>query len=316
MAPVPVGAGLRASCLINNYDYAPYLVEAVASACAQTRSFDEIVVVDDGSTDDSVARVRERFGADPRVVLVEKTNGGQLSCFHSGLRASHGDLLFFLDADDVYEPGYLARAVEVYRGHPECHGLVSAYREFGKRDAVVRRFAEDRDLGYSAVLALTRSLTKLWVSPTSTLSFRRGVLERFLPLPRPQDWRTRADDCLLFGSAMAGARKRFLAQPWVGYRIHADNRWYGRTFDAACEAERERALGRLLADLVERLSLDDLAALGPGEFARNPDPTLRRLRHYLRVARRAGLPWAERARQAGSMATHLLRSRIAPAGRS
>lgn len=304
MAPVDPGPQHRASCLINNYNYGPYVVEAVRSALGQSRSFDEIIVVDDGSTDDSLERLRTEFGGENRVVVVPKENGGQLSCFHSGLDASTGDLIFFLDADDVYEPSYLATVGDIYRNQPACHFVVSAYRTFGREERDVQLFPADRDLGYSAVLALTRSLTKLWVSPTSTLSMRRSVLERFLPLPRPEDWRTRADDCLLFGSALAGARKSYSAAPLVGYRVHGDNHWYGRKFDSAYEVEREAALDRLLADLTRRLRLEDLAARAADEFARIDHPEFRHLRHYGRIAARAPVSVGARLGMLTAMARH------------
>lgn len=304
MSPAECREPLSASCLVNSFNYGSFVVEAVRSALCQTRAFDEVIVVDDGSTDDSRERLRVEFSGEARVTVIEKENEGQLSCFHRGFEASRGDLVCFLDADDVFEPAYLATLHEIYRSHPECHFVSSAYRTFGQKDEVVQRFPADRDLGYSAVLALTRSLVKLWVSPTSTLSMRRTVLERFLPLPRVEDWRTRADDCLLFGSALAGARKYYSGAPLVGYRIHRDNRWYGRTFDSAYEDEREAALDRLLADLQARLGLDDLSVLASDEFARIDRPTLRQWRHYARIAARAPVsPWA-RLRMLATMARH------------
>ena len=173
MPPAAAGAGLRASCLVNNYDYGRYVVDAVTSALVQTAPFEEIVVVDDGSTDDSREKLRSAFRGEPRVRLIEKDNEGQLSCFHRALEVSTGDVIFFLDADDVYAPEYLETLRALYRRRPDCHFAISAYRTFGREEREVRRFDEDTDLGYSAVLALTRSLVKLWVSPTSTLSARR-----------------------------------------------------------------------------------------------------------------------------------------------
>ncbi len=306
MEPAKSGHPMRTSCLVNNYNYALYVVEAVRSALDQTHLFDEIIVVDDGSTDDSVAKLRAEFGGESRVVVVEKENAGQLSCFNCGFAASTGDLVCFLDADDVYDPAYLATLREMYHARPECHAVVSAYRTFGREERRVRRSSEDRDLGYSAVLALTRSLTKLWVSPTSTLSMRRSVLERFLPLARLEDWRTRADDCLLFGTALAGARKHYSAAPLVGYRIHRDNHWYGREFNAAYEAEREAALGRLLVDLQARLGLAGLAGRAHEEFAQIAKPDLRQLRHYGRIAARAPVSLGARAGMVGAMVRHLM----------
>ena len=236
MEPARPAQRLRTTCLVNCYNYEDFVVEAVRSALMQSHPFDEVIVVDDGSTDESADRVASEFRGDSRVVVLRKPNEGQLSCFHHGFAASSGDLIFFLDADDRYEGSYLEKIGGIYRANPGVHFAISAYHTFGDEQRSVRRFDEDRELGYSAVLALTRSLIKLWVSPTSTLSMRRSVLERFLPLPHPEDWRTRADDCLLFGASLAGASKYYSAAPLVGYRVHGKNRWHGRVFDETYEA--------------------------------------------------------------------------------
>jgi len=138
---------------------------------------------------------------------------------------------------------------------------------------------------------------------------RREVAERFLPLPGLEDWRTRADDCLLFGSSLAGARKCYSAAPLVGYRVHGENHWYGRRFGEAYEARREAALDRLFCHLTARLRLEGLAGRAPEEFASFSRPTLRQLRHYVRIAAATSRPPAERGRMTLAMVRHFLRAR-------
>ncbi len=315
--PVPrqgAGAGraLRAVCLVNCFDYEPYVVEAVRSALEQSVPFDEVVVVDDGSRDRSAARVREAFAGEPRVALVRQENGGQLSCFHSGLARSSGDLVFFLDADDAYEPRYLERALEVYRAHAECDALFVGHRLVGAAEGLRSVTPKDADLGFGAVLALSRSLKKLGVAPTSTLSARRPVLERFLPLPGSlvADWRTRADDVLMFGLALAAARRRTLAEPLVRYRVHGANAWYGRRHDAAYEYRRELAITRLLDHLTRYLGYGEgLANHAHHEFRTLPRPTAAQLSTYLKLAWRSDLRWGRKWTLCRSMLAHHLRSR-------
>src|SRR5262245_40334734 len=110
---------LRTSCLINNYNYAQYVTEAVDSALAQTCPFDEIIVVDDGSTDGSVELLKCRYGDESRVHIIYKPNEGQLSAFNTGFLAATGDIAFFLDADDIYEPSYVETVLRLYAKRPE-----------------------------------------------------------------------------------------------------------------------------------------------------------------------------------------------------
>src|SRR4051794_14443583 len=96
-----------ASVVIDNYNYAAFVGRAIESALAQTWPHVEVVVVDDGSTDDSPA-VIERYR--DRITIVAKANGGQGSAVNAGVAASHGDLVAFLDADDELAPDAIARA--------------------------------------------------------------------------------------------------------------------------------------------------------------------------------------------------------------
>src|SRR5690349_12954188 len=100
---IALSAGaLQITIVVVSYNYAEYLVEAVESALAQTYSGTEVVVVDDGSTDTS-REILRAFGN--RIRLVLKDNGGETSAVNAGFYASRGDIVMFLDSDDVLDPG-------------------------------------------------------------------------------------------------------------------------------------------------------------------------------------------------------------------
>src|SRR5580658_6500060 len=103
------------SILINNYNYGRFLGEAVRSAIAQSYWNREIIVVDDGSTDNSLP-IAQSFGN--MIRLIAKQNGGQASAFNAGFAASRGQIICLLDADDVFLPGKVERIVEVFRENP------------------------------------------------------------------------------------------------------------------------------------------------------------------------------------------------------
>ena len=81
---------MKTTCLINNYNYRRFVGEAIESALAQTVAFDEIIVVDDGSTDGSLDWLLDRYGGSSSVSIVGQHNRGQLGCFHEGHRRSTG----------------------------------------------------------------------------------------------------------------------------------------------------------------------------------------------------------------------------------
>jgi glycosyltransferase involved in cell wall biosynthesis len=114
---------MKISVLINNYNYAEYVYDAVDSVLSQTRLPSEIIVVDDGSTDDSFDRLSKAFGSETIVQIISKENGGQLSAFNTGYQLATGDLIFFLDSDDLYKETYLEEAVAFYKSNSECDFL-------------------------------------------------------------------------------------------------------------------------------------------------------------------------------------------------
>ncbi|MGD9723649.1 MAG: glycosyltransferase family 2 protein [Pirellulales bacterium] len=299
---------MTTTCLISNYNYAQFVGAAIDSALAQSVPFDEIIVVDDGSSDGSRDLLAKKSAEHPTVRVIAKSNGGQLSCFNEGFAASTGDIVFFLDGDDVYEPHYLERVLWVYDEEPTCDFLACGLRQFGQRELLKLRYPRDCDLGYST--ALTALLTEWIGAPTSCLSMRRSILQKFLPLPFCEDWRTRADDCLVFASSLAGAHKFYVAQPLVRYRVHGGNHYCRQTADAGNVYRRRLAINRLFAHLERKLCYDvnGLAAISHREFCTIPRPTGRMLRKYLRIALRGPMPLVRRLECAAVMMGHYLKT--------
>src|ERR1700684_2928477 len=100
------------SIIINNYNYARFLPSAIDGALAQTYSRVEVIVVDDGSTDESRA-VIESY--ERRIAPLFKDNGGQGSALTAGFAASRGEIVMFLDADDELMAEAVERVVKAWR---------------------------------------------------------------------------------------------------------------------------------------------------------------------------------------------------------
>jgi glycosyltransferase involved in cell wall biosynthesis len=278
---------MRTCCLINHFNYGRYVGEALDSALAQTVAFDEIVVVDDGSTDGSRDTLAKLCSSRERVRFLPKGNGGQLSCFNAGFGASGADLFFFLDADDVYENNWLEEALKVYRREPSVDYVFCNHRRFGEDDPGEAVTEPDRDLGYSLVLTWFR---RKWIGgPTSCISAHRRILEKILPLPCEEDWRTRADDCLVFGSSLAGARKYRLGAPLVRYRMHEANLLARRDYDKYADYRRRVALNRFFEHMFRRMGYGGrLAEMTHREFRTIQSPDRETYKLYRRIALRSG----------------------------
>jgi hypothetical protein len=124
MRPQPLRSHPSVSVVIPCYNYAAYVGGAIDSALTQAGVDVEVIVVDDASSDDSVAVVGAIAARDPRVRLVEHAvNRGPVDTFNDGLALARGDYVVRLDADDLLTPGSLQRSVAVAEAHPEV-GLV------------------------------------------------------------------------------------------------------------------------------------------------------------------------------------------------
>lgn len=120
-------SGGLVSAIIVFYDAEAYLVEAIEGVLAQTYSPIELVLVDDGSTDDGAA-LAEGYGR--RVRLVRQAQSGVAAARNSGVGAARGEMIAFCDADDIWEPDKVARQVDALTADPGMAAVLTMVREF------------------------------------------------------------------------------------------------------------------------------------------------------------------------------------------
>jgi len=198
---------LLVSIIINNYNYGRFIAQAIDSALQQDYPSVEVIVVDDGSTDDSHAVIARYEG---QVISVFKQNGGQASAFNAGFASSHGGVIIFLDSDDCLAPGIARRAVEVLQANPgavKVHYRLAIVDSGGARTGLtqppIQRALPGGDLRRQ-VLTFPDDIP--W-QPTSGNAFRAGVLRNIFPVPE-EVYRICADYYLanlppLFGEVVA-----------------------------------------------------------------------------------------------------------------
>lgn len=115
----------RISVVIPLYNKETYIVRAAESALAQGSAIHEVIVVDDGSTDNGPAQLASL--ADPRVRLIRQPNGGVSAARNTGIQAASGEYLAFLDADDAWLPGYVAELLALIRQFPQACLYATSY---------------------------------------------------------------------------------------------------------------------------------------------------------------------------------------------
>ena len=116
---------MKISVVIPSYQQAAYLPATLESVCSQEGVETEILVFDGGSTDGSVDILREwsASGRGHPIRWISQKDGGQAAAINLGLRESTGDVLAYLNSDDVYYPGALAAVAAHFRAHPDCQAL-------------------------------------------------------------------------------------------------------------------------------------------------------------------------------------------------
>jgi glycosyltransferase involved in cell wall biosynthesis len=186
----------RVSVIVPAYNCARYVHEALHSALEQDYPNKEIIVVDDGSIDDT-PQVLRSFG--DQIVVTQQTNAGAASARNTGLQVARGDYIAFLDADDIWLPGKLKAQVEYLQIHPEIGMVYSAWMEWLANDQgefvppeVPVANSSDLSIDPDASGWLYNKLLLDCIIHTTTVVFRRDVVQQVglfdLNLRRGQDY--------------------------------------------------------------------------------------------------------------------------------
>jgi len=250
--------------IVSNYNYAAFVEACLSSALNQTSKFDLLLFIDDGSTDDSVRRVESAFCGFDELRVIKKDNGGQLSCFNAALPyISDDDLVFFMDADDVYPPDYVETVLEHYHSGDDftfCNAM--NFRPLkGETPPGSCKIGNVSSAVIPCSSSLTR-FTRCWIgSPTSALVVSGRLFRQIFPYPHEQDWIIRADDVLVFAASLLGFRKKFLSGVAIGYRIHGHNRFHGKLISKQDTVEWEIKLEKLFGHYCEKYRISRTASV-------------------------------------------------------
>ena len=215
---------LLVSIIINNYNYARFLRAAIDSALGQSYASIEVLVVDDGSTDQSRAII-DSYG--DRVKPVLKQNGGQASALNAGFAHCQGGIVIFLDADDVLLPHAAQSVAEVFSAQPQTAKIqyrMEVIDQGGRQTGVIKPPRH--------IPLLTGDLKKqemlfpfdlTWL-PTSGNAFATQALRNIFPIPEEVYGKVGADWYVahltsLFGPVVS------LDEVCAYYRVHASNNY-------------------------------------------------------------------------------------------
>lgn len=203
------------SVIIGNYNYGNFLAEAIDSVLQQTYRHFELIIVDDGSTDNS-REVIKSF--QQQSIAIFQPNSGQGEAFNVGIAKARGEIICFLDADDYYHPDKLSKIVNGFRTHPQwvqiSHGRISVDRH-GNSIGLGSRTHNQGDVSH-----LLLRWGRYAMGITSALAYRRQVLEQVLPIPTQKN---EAADTYLTAVVPFYGEVGCIDEPLMFYRIHGSN---------------------------------------------------------------------------------------------
>ena len=251
---------LLVSVIINNYNYAQFLEEAIASALAQTYANVEVILVDDGSTDNS-PEIIASYG--DRIKSIFKKNGGQASAFNVGFAASKGDIICFLDSDDTFAPEKVAEIVNVFATHTDaewCFHTVKLEDYQTKKSLSASVETGSRRCDFRKRIMQGRC--RFFAPPTSGLCFKRSLLKQILPMTENLK---RGADRYLVAIAPALSPGFYLDRQLTIQKIHGNN---GNTLQEGEKFNRRRAYKALTVAYFMRRELPQFYKMTDRMFAR------------------------------------------------
>jgi glycosyltransferase involved in cell wall biosynthesis len=233
----------RFSVVIPCYNASRFLPITLASVATQTMPPHEIIVVDDGSIDDS-AQIAARF--DSAIRVIRQTNQGESIARNRGIEMATGDWIAFLDADDVWRPTKLDRQAQLIAD--DVVAVATAYYSID---------AEGRPIADNAPSAGTYSVRAMAVSSPihlSSLIVRRSAAVRF------PEWTKDAEDLVYCLDLLLSGQIVCVDEPLTGYRRHAG----GQSHSYTIELQWHATIERWLADNSGHLTQEDVQAIRDG----------------------------------------------------
>lgn len=283
---------MKISVVINNYNYANYISETLQSVLDQEYAAHEIIIVDDGSIDGSVAIVEEFAKIDQRVQLCVQENQGQLMALLNGLRRATGDIICLLDADDIFYPNHLTEVVATFKEHSKLGMRFNDVEAFSF-DGIKERSGHVKYYGDMGVTCIAQFLLKSFLgNVTSSLSLSKDAVSKMVRYmdvyPYKEDWRLRADNCFIWLVSLFGMTKYNSDKMTVGYRVHDNNGFEGKEICIRQQMEYQIIKSRFFEISAIRLGITrDLLSHVQMEYLNSPIKHKARFHLYRRCMKRA-----------------------------
>lgn len=205
----------QVSVIVPAFNAGKFIHQTITSALQQSIDSLELIIVDDGSTDDTVAKIKQL--SDPRITLIQQANNGVSVARNRGIESAKGEFIAFLDADDLYCYNNLEEKIAFLKAYPNI-GLVHSAEQYFSADALedVKHQNFSRGVG-GEVLHHLLTFNKAVLNSPSSVVLRASLLKKVggfdEKLSTSADWD-------LWVRLAKETEFGYLDEPLVQYRVH------------------------------------------------------------------------------------------------
>jgi glycosyltransferase involved in cell wall biosynthesis len=228
---------LKLSIVTPSYNQGQFLEETILSVLNQGHEPLEYIIIDGGSTDDSVEIIK-RY--EHRLAYwVSEKDRGQVEAINKGMARTTGDIVAFVNSDDVYLPGTFAAVVDYFEEHPDCEWVCGDTLMFGPGHATEM---------IRAVVPKSAAHCLSWAykAPQPGHFWKRELVQQF---GFDEQWTYDFDHDMYVRALLAGHRCEHIPLPFAGYRLHnasktvAENDGFNAEFERSAEVYEEQLEG-------------------------------------------------------------------------
>ncbi len=278
---------MKITAIIDSYNSREYLEEAIVSVLEQKRQPDEFLIVDDGSIDGSAELAKSLLADVTWARVIEKENGGQVSCMTCGILEAKGDVLAFLDGDDYWLEHHLESAEEQFKGNSKLSMYFSACKACGESEEYMYRSYSPGRIGVTSVVTATGGSYVGGLN--SALVVRADSVRPYLPLPSviERDWVVNGDNIMIWLTSLHGGEKFAEVRPGIRYRLHPNNS-FKKLSSYAAKIHRKVATEKFFEYCRREFYIpEDYAKLLSHEYRAQPYKTKKLKREYLKALKKS-----------------------------
>lgn len=227
---------MKLSIVTPSFNQGRFLEQTIHSVLNQDHADIEYIIIDGGSTDDSVDVIRRH--EDRIAYWVSEKDRGQAHAINKGLEKATGDVFAFINSDDLYLPGAFRAVMEYFREHPECEWLCGETILFGTERQTI---LEPTRVPKSAAHALSWA----YKAAQPGMFWKRGILKEGFQ----ERWRYCFDNEMYARLLIRGHKCEYLPVPVAAYRYHPESKTvaegdlFDREFDDITEMYQKELKG-------------------------------------------------------------------------